>query len=156
MVDSTFRRRAAACLLFGLLLVTLIACSEAVNPDKRALPDSESDVSLSEALTDFSVSLPGEASAVEYGLFASVDTGLTLKFDLPCSEIGSFLSASGMPPLTRAVPNLAEVHTNRYGWEIPGAAVRGAEDKGEDGMYRGVKVQQMPGHSCRVVLAGVK
>jgi hypothetical protein len=133
-IHANDRRRALGLLTVVLLLaVVCAACASKnrSNPDPRAYPESEPDISLSQALQDHRLRLPEGVANVRFGAYNPRNYGLYLRFDISCSSVSAFLNGSEIKSeLTpNNIPSAVASIGKRYDWAVDTYShPRGAED----------------------------
>jgi hypothetical protein len=160
-VLMTPAQRASRWLLSLLMVASLFACSskESANPDPRAYPGADSDVTLETALGDHGLKLPGAASDVHFGAFSGREYSFQLSFDIACSSVPGFLTASSFtaPLRTGVVPSLVYSAGLSRGWDVERfGSPRGIEEDIRGVLHRSVLVVDLTAPNCRVFVASFK
>src|SRR5215212_5633895 len=116
-----FRMRAVVWIAALLLAGPLSACSwnGSPNPDPRAYPGADSEVTLEEGLRDHRLKLPEAAEEVHFGAYIGREDSLDLNFDVACRSVSRFLAASGFTSGLYAgvVPSLIISLSEARGWD---------------------------------------
>lgn len=154
-------RRASRWFVSLLLVVLLSACSskESPNPDPRAYPGADSDVTLDTALHDHRLMLPQGASEIHFGAFSGREYSFQMSFDVACSSVSSFLTISSFkaPLQTDVIPSLVYSAGLSRGWEVERFDnPRGVEEDVLGILHRSVLVVDLAAPNCRIFVASFK
>lgn len=134
-------------------VLLLASCSQPSAPG-NTLPGSNSSVTIEKFSEYWRLNLPKDATQIEFGLFASIDTGGELKFLTSCAEIHGFINSSGFPePTPGPAPSHAVLVASRNAWTLP-SQVENSEDQFH-ARNRLVTVGELNGQ-CQVIFVGIK
>ena len=153
-----FRVRAVVWIVALLLAGSLSACSwnGSPNPDPRAYPGADSEVTLEKGLRDHRLKLPEAAEEVHFGAYIGREDSLDLNFDVACRSVSRFLAASGFTSALQAdvVPSLVTSVSRAHGWDVERYKnPRGIEEDISGSVNRSVLVVDTSGGKCRVFVS---
>ena len=143
----------------AVLVAVVAACSlHHRNPDERAYPDSEPDISLSEALQDHGLALPANTSNIGFGVFTPREYNFYLKFDTACSVVPAFLAASGFKGVPRSgdIPEVVRSIGRRYGWDVDLYARPRGLSESTVSLDRSILIVNVSPTACRVFVVSYK
>lgn len=139
------------CARLLVLLMLAGGCSEE-NPDPRALPQSDSELSLDEGLDDFDIWLPDSATDVRFGYFVGIqEDGFKLRFDFKCNEMKEFFRRSRFQAILEKggeAPDLVETMMIQYDWEFSGTLIAVSDGVPGQIPYRDLAIEQAAQEKC--------
>jgi hypothetical protein len=137
----------------------MVACGREASSDSRALPGSAPDGTLAKALQILNLTLPESAQSIRFGIFASIDTGVELKFDAACEDAEGFVAAASLPELGSVgdVPTAVASANDEFAWGLTLIDARGTERNEPTQLpIVAVGVSGTSSNLCRYVVTGYR
>ncbi|KGN33974.1 hypothetical protein N802_08650 [Knoellia sinensis KCTC 19936] len=141
-------------MLLMALVGLLVSCGVPGAADPRAYPDSQTGITLDEALRLNHVALPADASDVRYSADANREVSLDLTFVTGCQDIPDFLRSAGVTEkLGSTELSPAALMWGLAGerdWAVDGDTPFLSQELSDDSRYRELAVTETASGQCRV------